>query len=303
MIRNLAALDSFDQGKHILFSSPAIIEKDLRTLTGILEGIACDNQIDTNEIEGVKQWMEDCAPRKHRSPYLQVFELLDDALEDGILTKEETENITWYCNNYNQNSGYYSILTAGIQQMLGIVKGIITDKIINADEIRYLDNWMEENDVLKNSWPYDELYNLTTKIINKKCILEKEHDALLTFCESIVGQNQNKSTSSLVDSLKTGYYQIDPDIRIPGHLFCLTGISRKYKRREIAEIIELYGGFVSNTVSAKVNYLLVCDDKNECWAFSCYGKKIEQAISHRQKGMPLVIVHENDFFDALENYK
>ena len=303
MIRNLDVLDSFDNGHHVKFSAPGIIEKDFRTLAGILEGIASDKLIDSIEAEGVKKWMEECSAKKERSPYLQVFELLNEAFEDGILTIDEIENICWYCNSYSEESGYYNVITAGIQQMLGIVKGIIIDLKINDEEIRYLDNWMENNEYLKNSWPYDELYNITTKSINKKSIIEEEHTALLAFCEALVGKVQNESTSALVDSLKTGYYQIDPSINIPGNIFCLTGISKKYKRREIAEIIELYGGFVSERVNAKVNYLLVCDDKNACWAFSCYGKKIEQAILHRQKGLQLVIVHEADFFDALENLR
>ena len=303
MIRNLDQLDSFDNGHHVKFCAPGIVEKDFRMLSGILEGIASDKHIDSLEVEGVKKWMDECGSNKERSPYFQIFELLNEALEDGILTIDEVENISWYCNSYNQKSGYYNVITAGIQQMLGIVKGIITDQKINDDEIRYLDNWMEENDFLKNSWPYDELYNITTKIINKKSIIEEEHNALLTFCEALVGKAQNDSTTGLVDSLKIGYYQIDPSINIAGNLFCITGISKKHKRRQIAEMIELYGGFVSERVNAKVNYLLVCDDKNACWAFSCYGKKIEQAILHRQNGAQLVIIHEADFFDAIEGLR
>ena len=60
----------------------------------------------------------------------------------------------------------------------------------------------------------------------------------------------------------------------------------------------MYGGFVVNTVSSKLNYLIVCDEKNSCWAFTCYGKKIEQAMKQRKQGSNLVIVHEFDLYDA-----
>ena len=44
---------------------------------------------------------------------------------------------------------------------------------------------------------------------------------------------------------------------------------------------------------------MVCDGGNEFWAFSCYGRKVEQAYEQRRKGHHIVIVHERDFWDAL----
>lgn len=43
------------------------------------------------------------------------------------------------------------------------------------------------------------------------------------------------------------------------------------------------GGFVVNNVNKKLNYLVVCDEKNTCWAFTCYGRKIEEAINIEKK--------------------
>ncbi len=40
---------------------------------------------------------------------------------------------------------------------------------------------------------------------------------------------------------------------------------------------------------------------NPCWAFACYGRKVEEAMALRKAGNRLLIVHENDFFDALED--
>lgn len=63
----------------------------------------------------------------------------------------------------------------------------------------------------------------------------------------------------------------------------------------------MYGGYIVDHVSSKLNYLVVCDEKNTCWAFTCYGRKIEEAIKHRKQGANLVIVHEYDLYDALES--
>lgn len=35
---------------------------------------------------------------------------------------------------------------------------------------------------------------------------------------------------------------------------------------------------------------------NPCWAYACYGRKVEQAIGLRKAGSQLLLVHEADFW-------
>ena len=300
----LTSLESFDEELHFQFCNKAIIHKDFNNLIGMLDGIASDGKINKKELEGIEQWISDQKYNEFKNPYKNLIIQLKLALSDQILTDEEIGDIIWYCKAYIDGNEYYNSITSSIQKMLGIVKGIILDKSVNKTEILYLDRWLEENEILKNIWPYDELYNITTKVINKKIYSEDELQVLIPFFESLAGNSgEEQQENNLLNALKTGHYQIDPLIEIPGRTFCITGVSQKYKRKEIADKIELYGGYISNSVTSKINYLLVCDNKNTCWAFTCYGRKIEQAVKHRKNGANLIIVHESDFFDSLENYK
>lgn len=120
---------------------------------------------------------------------------------------------------------------------------------------------------------------------------------MLSFFSAISSHGEYKDT---VLPLSGGYYQIDPQIEFQERTFCVTGLSKKYRRKEIAERIELHGGYVQNNISGKLNYLVVCDEKNSCWAFTCYGRKIEEAMNHRRQGKQLIIVHE---FDLYDNFK
>jgi NAD-dependent DNA ligase len=292
---------SFDDGAYKGFTNPSIIEKDLQTLVGIISGIKSDAVINEKEQSEVINWINSQKEYENKQPYKEVIDILRHALADNILASEESENIIWFCNQYIHKTGYFDAITSGIQKLTGIVKGISIDNEINIEELKYLDQWMEEHDFLKNSWPYDELYNLTTNIIQDGIITKEEHESLLNFCQALVGNNNNDSNSALIEALKTGFYQIDPTIKVQESTFCITGISKKYKRREIAEKIELYGGFVVNNINKKLNYLVVCDEKNSCWAFTCYGRKIEEAIKYRREGKELVIVHEFDLYDTLES--
>ena len=86
-----------------------------------------------------------------------------------------------------------------------------------------------------------------------------------------------------------------------GKLFCFTGESYRAKRAEIAETITRLGGKVRSSVSAKTDYLIVGNAGNPCWAYACYGRKIEEAVSLRREGASIVIVNETDFWDAVDD--
>lgn len=299
---NTAKFEKFDNQSFLRFSNPSIIEKDLQTLCGIISGIKSDDLINDVELKEVQAWINAHKQYEDKQPYKEIIGLIRAAFVDNILTHDEAEDIQWFCNQYTHKSGYFDLVTSGIQRLVGIVKGISIDNEINQIEIEYLDKWLEENDYLKNTWPYDELYNLITNIIRDQIITKEEHEELLSFCKTISGNHNDDSNSEIVAVLKTGFCQIDPNITIQESTFCITGVSKKYKRKHIAEKIELFGGFVVDNVSSKLNYLVVCDEKNSCWAFTCYGRKIEEAIKHRKEGAKLVIIHEYDLYDTLEDH-
>jgi len=98
----------------------------------------------------------------------------------------------------------------------------------------------------------------------------------------------------------SGLCAIGPTITIPGNLFCFTGKSSKATRKAIADLIISHGGYYHDNVIKETSYLVVGDEGNPCWAFSCYGRKIEKAMNMRKEGHSIMIVHEIDFWDEIK---
>jgi NAD-dependent DNA ligase len=84
-----------------------------------------------------------------------------------------------------------------------------------------------------------------------------------------------------------------------GKVFGFTGASTKYSRKEFEEIVQALGGIVARSVSKKLDYLIIGADGNPCWAYACYGRKVEMAVALRKAGARILLVHENDFHDAV----
>lgn len=87
-----------------------------------------------------------------------------------------------------------------------------------------------------------------------------------------------------------------------GRRFVFTGASSRYSRAQFCSAVERLGGHVSESVSGKTDYLVIGADGNPCWAFACYGRKVEMAVTLRKQGARLLLVHENDFHDALNDF-
>jgi hypothetical protein len=63
------------------------------------------------------------------------------------------------------------------------------------------------------------------------------------------------------------------------------------------------GGIPLDSVTEDTDYLIVGDNGNLAWAFSCYGRKVERAVELRKKGHRIAIIHEFDFCDVIDELK
>ena len=99
----------------------------------------------------------------------------------------------------------------------------------------------------------------------------------------------------------SGVCAICQEIDFTNSIFCFTGESTKATRKEISDIITSNGGVFKNNLTKKTDYLVVGNAGNPCWAYSCYGRKIEQAVQMRKDGSRIKIINEVDFWDILED--
>nr|WP_233259674.1 BRCT domain-containing protein [Ramlibacter sp. WS9] len=96
-----------------------------------------------------------------------------------------------------------------------------------------------------------------------------------------------------------GLCAVCPEIEFSGAKFCFTGASSKHKRSDLSALVQKLGGEVVGSLTSTVNYLVIGADGNPCWAYACYGRKVEKAVELRKAGARLLLVHENDFHDAV----
>ena len=298
-------LENYEEMPYKKFLGKAQRDKAIMTLDGILKGISIDGKINDKEVEELAYWCNLHRPYINKSFFKEVIPVIDEALRDYVLTRDEIEDILWVSQNFTNPTKYYQGVTLKTQRLHGILHGILADNVITDEEIFALQEWLDNNTSLVKSYPYDEICSLLLSILKDGIIDENERNTLKLFFSEFVDLSQSANLNALeIEQLQkditiSGICMSNPDITFENKLFCFTGISARAKRADISALIESLGGKHHDTVLDKTDYLIVGNEGNPCWAFSCYGRKVEKAMNMRKAGKQICIINETDFWDAI----
>lgn len=294
-----------DNMEYRVFTTPAELHKAINTLRGLVAGISSNEGVSSKEMDELVHWCSIHANLRNRHPFSELLPTIERSMKDGKIDAEEQQDILWLCNNFVDESKYYDITTSSIQFLNGLIHGVMADGQLNDGEITSLRLWLDSNDFLQGTYPFDEFYSMIHSIMQDKVITEDERSSLMAFMSCVI---DFKDSANLIEADYTelrkkysvsGICTLNPDIQFNGHTFCFTGESYRFTRSEIKDEVERLGGTFRTAVSKKLDYLVVGNAGNPCWAYSCYGRKIEEAMELRKSGAHVQIVNETDFWDAV----
>ena len=299
---NMSALSELQDYRQ--FTTPAELHKAVNTLKGMVAGITSD-KITQDEVQELAHWCELHGNLRNRHPFSELLPVVEAAIADSVIDAEEQADILWLCNNFVDDGKYYDFGTSSIQFLLGMIHGMMADRELSDEEIRNLKLWLENNDFLRGTYPFDEIDTLIHTVLEDKVITEDERNLLTAFLSTVIEYKDSRNLCEADFADLRSQYSVSgicsfcPDITFDGKLFCFTGQSYRGTRAELVQEIEALGGKFRSSVTGKTDYLVVGNAGNPCWAYSCYGRKIEEAMALRKEGAKVQIINETDFWDAV----
>ena len=284
------------------FASSREVDAALNTLKGVIQGLDLDNAIESDEVDGLSGWISLYQEYRDLHPFNELLPVIEKALEDGRIDKHEKADIIWLCNRLARESGFYDRIGSSLQEMQGVLAGILLDGEVKEDEVFGLRTWLDKNQHLRSVWPYDEVESLLASVLEDGEVSEEEVYLLQNFFSAFLGVEDEEEVSEAADDVPfslTGICSVNPELTFEGKRFCFTGTFADIDYYKTIARLKDKGAEIVEEPDQKTNYLVVGSGGNPCWAYACYGRKIEAAIDLRRKGVPLVIVHEFDFNQAL----
>lgn len=294
-----------DERNYARFMAPAIMNQNVNTFLGIIQGIAIDRALNLREQNFISLYMEENEYLFGKHPLREIKIFCEEILQNGLLSEDLHDEIVSFCK-HAKSSEYYNSFTGQIQVLNGILGGIVSDGIVTGEELKGLQKWLTDNDFLRGTWPFEDISSLITAVLRDGRISEEEAiEVKHYFAQFMSFMDDRTIAPSRIDYplSKAGICAVDPLIEFEGRTFCNTGRLSKYARIEFKSVVESLGGVFQNTITKDLDYLIVGAEGNECWAFAAYGRKIEKTMEYRRTGSKIWIVHELDFHDAVADAK
>lgn len=295
-----------DEQTYRRYTAPAELHKALNMLRGIMDGIQADSHITDGEAMELANWCSLHANLESYTPFAELLPLIRDAMADGRIDEEEREDILWLCQAGDPERPYYDLVTSELQYLNGFAHGLLADGRLVDEEILALQRWIDDREDLMGSYPFDEIRALLAEILRDGVVTPEERGTLTAFLSSLLDYRDSYNLREAdYEELRrqysvAGVCALCPEISFAGRTFVFTGEACR-PRDELMDAASARGGKVRKSVSSRTDYLVVGSGGNPCWAYARYGRKIEAAVALRKQGARLQIIHEDDYWDAVED--
>ena len=164
------------------FNLEDVMER-LDNILGLIDGINYDHIVNEREIERLHTWLDNNRHFSNDEGLSEAIKIVANVLDDGVVTEDEQEKLVDFSNKYQTSS---ASANSSLIVLNGIIEGIICDDMINDDEIRGLNEWLEANDFMQGVELYDLVYGNVQEILEDGIISEEEKENLLSQLGGVV---------------------------------------------------------------------------------------------------------------------
>lgn len=199
------------------------------------------------------------------------------------------------------NAGYRSHAVANrqVDELIGIVKGVMADGMIHQGEAEFLLLWMRNNNGALDKWPARAIYPRLASALADGHMDASEESEIMDILLAAVGGNTAPMNGQASDSSSLPYCKPAPILSFEQRVFCFTGKFQSGTRNWCEDQIAERGGIPSGSINKKLHYLVIGDIGSRDWLHSTHGTKIEKAMEYRAAGVALNIVGEEHWFDSI----
>jgi len=189
-------------------------------------------------------------------------------------------------------------LTKSMQTLLGICTGISADNHINDGEIHFLKTWLLENENVIDKWPGSVIAGRVLQVLHDGMITEEEREHLLRTLKETTGTHFNDTGSAKAEITGIPFDTIP--VIFSQTVFCFTGEFIFGTRNQCKRVTEQMGAATTDSMSKKVNYLVIGTLGSPDWVHESFGHKIANAMQLKAKNHPIAIVTEKHWNNAFQ---
>lgn len=285
-------LDENGQPINKAFNYSRNAEKAAYGLKGILQGVVADEKLNEQELLFLDVWLRSEEYLKRDGDAIDLLDLIGGIIEDGVITSDELMELNQLIDdviNYKEMNllGH----ECKVNELIGLLSGLIADNKINEAEIKALTHWLSDHSYISGIWPADIIIERLEAILEDGVITEEEKLDLIETIKQITGIRFQDS--GIAHGMATEFFEDDVQAVVhEGACFCFTGTFVSGTRKAVESCAKNKGASIKDDVSKSVHYLVIGTLASRDWRFTNHGRKIEKALKLKQAGHPITIITE-----------
>lgn len=184
-----------------------------------------------------------------------------------------------------------------IEQLLGIVGGMVADNDLHDLEIEFLKVWLAENSEVARAWPGAAIGRAIDTVLADGHVSEEERAYLMSTLKQMASVDVAAADA---DSAEAIALPLDDttEITLRDALVCLTGEFLHGTRAACERLLEHAGAWPTATVSTNVQYLVV-GSKLSPKGLLAGEQTVRDALALQQSGHGIAIVSERRWLECL----
>lgn len=183
-------------------------------------------------------------------------------------------------------------------ELIGLVKGIMADDDLSEEEFRLLVNWFNANPDASESWPGNTILAMLEDIVADGVVDPEEVLDLENLLRKVIGGGGGVLAAQNAPTMLP-LSDPPPALTFTGQVYVFTGLFAFGPRKACEEAVMEAGGRPERDVTMRTNVVVIGTLASRDWYHTSYGRKIEKAVEYRDRGLPIVIVSEDHWAEAL----
>jgi len=269
------------------------MKKSAWGLMGILKGVSADRKLNDSELLFLEQWLRAQEHLREDGDLVDLLDLTGDILADGKIGQAELDDMYSLITDIIDFREMEQLPTPkdSVNELLGIVNGILADGQLTNEEIYKLQAWLDAHPDLEEHGIVALVRDNVRRVLEDGVITEEERAGLKQDLAELSGFSFTET--GCAECLSLSFLEEMPaNLIIDGSVFCFTGRFLVGPRRILQQKVLTLGGRVASRVSKKVDYLVIGTLASRDWRLSSAGTKIEEALSLKRGGQTLGILSE-----------
>jgi len=200
------------------------------------------------------------------------------------------------------NSTYLDrLINRGVDEFIGICKGVLFDGVITKNEALNLMVWLNANPLVADKWPASGVLKVLQQAVDEDAFTAEIDAELLALLVQLTGDPETFFSGDNAAS-QLPLCDPPPPVFFKGAVFGLTGNMAIGSRKDMTALLESLGAEVlKNDLRRDTTFLVVGDVGSSTWLHSIHGRKIDLAVKFRDvKKTGIAIISEQHLLEFVE---